>query len=140
LIKSLLGSSVSGDFFEELILSYQLIFGGCKAGRKHYRKHERSKLVDVDLYLDRICGSKTYTVKEGKRITRNSFSKRKDFRIFAGRLQILQHFIGEGKPRRLRWLVYDKSDPNLFYTFWAVIFFGSIRLILNITAVVLQGI
>ncbi|KAK0108664.1 stretch-activated cation channel mid1 [Cadophora gregata] len=52
------------------------------------------------------------------------------FGVFQTRLRQLRHYMDSQKPRGIRQLWKDKRDTLNYYTFWAVIIFGSLSIFL----------
>jgi len=93
----------------------------------------------MDGFLLQLCtkagGSNLATGrdKECYRLTR-------DFPVLRQRIAILQHQLTHVKPRGWRAIWRDRRDSAQWYTFWAVIVFGSVGTLLAIIQTVLQGV
>ena len=70
-------------------------------------------------------------VPTGKFTESASYTVRHDFPIFGARLLALQEYNERQKPTRARDLWRDRRNPLQWYTFWAVIWVGSISIILG---------
>lgn len=58
----------------------------------------------------------------------------KKYHIWRNRLRIIKAHIDNQKPKGIRGLWVDKRDSLQWYTFWAVVFVGSIGLVLSLLA------
>ncbi|KAJ5113777.1 hypothetical protein N7456_002311 [Penicillium angulare] len=127
------------SFFKEILESYKLLFAENEASRHHYRRTERRYLRKAlgdkfDPYLDELCGLS----KEGKSTSNQPRIHYTDeFPILGSRLEGLQEFIDRQPPRSGKTLWKDKRNMKDWWTFWAVIIFGSIGTIIGILQVVL---
>jgi hypothetical protein len=60
----------------------------------------------------------------------NKYPIRYDFLLFETRLRQLRHYMDEQKPRGFRQLWKDNRDSLNYYTFWGVIVFGGLSVLL----------
>lgn len=127
---------------QEILLSYRLLFGQEKDSRRLYHSMKVFSAAEKDVcddLLNVLCGRAkpdADTVpadQEGYRLSR-------DFPILRARLAILQQQLGHVKPRGWRTVWKDRRDTVQWYTFWAVIFFGGMGVILSTLQVILQAI
>jgi len=69
--------------------------------------------------------------QNGKFTESASYTVEHDFPVFGARLLALQEYNERQKPTRARDLWRDRRNPLQWYTFWAVIWVGSISIILG---------
>jgi len=69
--------------------------------------------------------------QNGKFTESASYTVEHDFPVFGARLLALQEYNERQKPTRARDLWRDRRNPLQLYTFWAVIWVGSISIILG---------
>ncbi|KLU89787.1 hypothetical protein MAPG_08756 [Magnaporthiopsis poae ATCC 64411] len=130
------------QFLKEVLLSYRLLFGQDKKSRKLFgakrgpgeaaaRDHLR------DPFLERLCQSKRLDVSRLD-VTchfereRRSYEVAEDFPLLGRRLLVLQEFNMRQDSTTLREFWSDRRNPFNFYTFWAVIVFGAISIVLSL--------
>ena len=125
----------------EILLSYRLLFGQSKDSRRLFQSmniFQGEPLDAHDPLLRRFCNSKSVSLplhcKE-----REIYRLRRDFPILRSRIASLHQQISNLKPRGWREIWRDKRDAAQWYTFWAVIVFGGLGIILTIAQVVLQA-
>lgn len=140
------------------MLSYRLIFGQDSESRKHFHSVEARILCEqspsgrYDCLLDTLCGTnsgkkldllpKTLWPEscrsyDGKLLEQDVYSSTIDFPVLGERLAKIQAYNLRQKPNRIRDLWRDRRNPLQWYTFWAVIIFGGISLVLQIIATLL---
>lgn len=127
------------QMLHETVLSYRLLFGQNKAARKFFRKlgpfdsiPERGR----DEFLVTLCGQKhcrTWEVPE-----RETYDLPRDFPILRERLALLLRHLSNKEPRTWKELWLDKRDSASWLTFWALLIFGGLGIILAFIQVVLQ--
>ena len=71
---------------------------------------------------------------------RDIFTQEADFPIFAARLHILQEYVRNQPRSGMKAVWHDRKDMKDWYTFWAVIAFGSIGVVIGICQIVLQAV
>ncbi|EMD90821.1 hypothetical protein COCC4DRAFT_159196 [Bipolaris maydis ATCC 48331] len=128
------------DLLREILLSYRLLFGQNKASRRLFRSltpfkdlPERCK----DHSLSELCGRKQ--INFGTQLPeRDSYILSKDFPILRSRLATLAYHFSNKRPRTWKELWNDKRNSASWFTFWAVLIFGGIGIILAFVQVVLQ--
>lgn len=128
------------DLLRETLLSYRLLFGQNKASRRLFRSlnpfgdlPERCK----DRSLSELCGRKQSGF-ETQLPERDSYVLSKDFPILRSRLAVLAYHFSNKRPRTWKELWNDKRDSASWFTFWTVLIFGGIAIILAFVQVVLQ--
>ncbi|KAI2478938.1 hypothetical protein Ptr902_09904 [Pyrenophora tritici-repentis] len=128
------------DLLRETLLSYRLLFGQNKASRRLFRSlnpfgdlPERCK----DRSLSELCGRKQSNF-ETQLPERDCYVLSKDFPILRSRLAVLAHHFSNKRPRTWKELWDDKRDSASWFTFWAVLIFGGIAIILAFVQVALQ--
>ncbi|KAJ5701173.1 hypothetical protein N7488_008721 [Penicillium malachiteum] len=117
-------------FLKEIRLSYQLIFGDSSSSRRFYKRKELRRLRKfgpIDPELNLLCGLVS-------RIShpRDSYSMITDFSIFASRLSTLQDHIIRQNPNSLRMIWRDTRNSYQWWTFWAVVIFGGLGILLSL--------
>jgi hypothetical protein len=140
-------SPITQDFWVELLCTYRLIFGQ-HSYRTHllYEKNGPSSipLVGRDPVLDDLCGKPSRGNKHLEAIDafpkKHLYSAESDFPVFGNRLLTLQNYITAQSPNSIKALWYDRRDIHRFWTFWAVIIFGGISLLLSVIQTVLGGV
>jgi len=129
-------------------MSYRLLFGQGRAARS-LAKSELARLkaqnTEYDHLLDIICTHPCdSTVRglhlslwpvtcrsfEGELQEESAYSSQDDFPLFGQRLMKLQEFSLRQQPSRLRDLWRDRRNPLQWYTFWAVLIFGGVSIII----------
>lgn len=120
------------QLMEEILLSYRLLFGQSRRSRKLFRKLR--PFFDIprqghDPLLSELCGAKAFLSPEIPQ-GRQDYDVTKDFPHLRGRLARLCNYASSKKPRSLAELWRDHRDSANWLTFWAVILFGSIGLLL----------
>ncbi|PSN64887.1 hypothetical protein BS50DRAFT_601453 [Corynespora cassiicola Philippines] len=121
------------DLLRETLLSYRLLFGQNKASRRLFRSLNPCK----DRSLSELCGRKQSDF-ETQLPERDSYILSKDFPILRSRLAVLAYHFSNKRPRTWKELWNDKRDSASWFTFWTVLIFGGIAIILAFVQVVLQ--
>ena len=134
-------------FKQEVLLSYRVIFGQNEASRKLFRNHERSQLQSVDPLLDLLCGQVFKGKKQdlpvdlwplscrdpqGHLQEQDVYSVTTDFPTLGPRLLRLQAYSLRQTPSKIWDLWRDFRTPLQWYTFWAVVLFGGLGVLLGI--------
>jgi hypothetical protein len=125
-------------FLKEIRQSYQLIFADAYSSRHFYTSKELRRLREfgpVDPYLSQLCGRSSRIANQ-----RNSYSKLTEFPILAARLSVLQDYIQRQNPNSLRMIWRDKRNSYQWWTFWAVVVFGCMSIVLSLVQTVLSAI
>jgi hypothetical protein len=135
------------QMMQEILLSYHLIFRNESQARRNYRKVQRQKIksimpqnLSIDPLLDVLCGYKDFSRSKIEAPIRTEFTKATDFPVFTERLSAVQTYIMPKKPAKLKGLWNDRRDFNSWYTFWAVIGFGTLGVLLNLCQVALVAV
>lgn len=127
---------------QEIILSFRLLFGQDQRSRKFFRKEmvkDQTSSHGVDAFLLDLCTSarrSPETIGQDKECYRLA----RDFPVLRERIAILQQQLTHVRPRGWRAIWRDRRDSAQWYTFWAVIMFGSVATFLAIAQTALQGI
>ena len=135
-------------------MSYRLLFGQTLSARRLVRaelKKLREKETAYDQLLDVVCGSPcdgvvralplslwpvTCRSFEGCLQEESAYSSQDDFPMFGQRLAKLQEFNLRQQPSKLRDLWRDRRNPLQWYTFWAVLIFGGVSILIAILQLV----
>lgn len=140
-------SPFTQDFWVELLCTYRLIFGqhSYRTHRLYNNKGPASvPLIGRDTVLDDLCGRPSKSNKHLKAIDafpqKLLYSADSDFPVFGNRLLTLQNYITAQSPNSIKALWYDRRDVHRFWTFWAVIIFGGVSLVLSVIQTVLGGV
>ncbi|KAI9684530.1 MAG: hypothetical protein M1822_005618 [Bathelium mastoideum] len=131
-------SDNSVQSYQEVLMSYRLLFGQTYNSRKLVRaalKQLRDETdAEYDQLLDLVCGqSYDKAVRElpvslwpiacrsyeGALQEEGTYSSQDDFPMFGQRLVKIQQFTLRQQPSRLRDLWRDRRNPLQWYTFWA---------------------
>ena len=127
---------------QEIMLSYRLLFGQDKKSRhlfKSMRNGDSEPAVASDPLLALLCSKKAShqcTIS----MERTTYRLRRDFPILRSRIAILQQHLLNTKPRTWKEIWTDKRDSPQWYTFWTVLIFGLIALLLALIQVILQAV
>ena len=124
----------------ETLLSYRLLFGQNNQARKLYKRLDPFAGIPLegqDNLLSKLCGRKSFR-ETGIPRDKESYDLRQDFPILRSRLVNLQRELARSKPRSWKELWRDKRDSAGWFTFWAVIIFGAISILLSAIQVLLQ--
>lgn len=124
----------------ETLLSYRLLFGQGKLGRRLFRKlkpFEGVPEVGMDNLLMTLCGHKSYESIPKLR-ERDIYELPRDFPIYRSRLAVLICHLNARKPRSWKELWQDKRDSASWLTFWVVLIFGGLGILLALLQVILQ--
>ncbi|THV52154.1 hypothetical protein BGAL_0087g00140 [Botrytis galanthina] len=119
----------SSAFLKEVRQSYRLLFSEDSRSCRHYKNHERKRLLQkglLDPYLEELCGTHNTSRHQ------SSYSKATDFPIFAARLSIIQEYIQRQNPETISMLWKDRRNLLQWYTFWAVSIIGTLGILLSV--------
>lgn len=141
----------NADLYQEVLLSYRLIFGQKRGSRRLAKtalRLERTNAVqEYDELLDLVCthpyDSKVRNLPaalwpvacrsyQGFLQEQGSYSSHDDFPLFGQRLAKLQTFVRRQQPSELWDLWRDRRNPLQWYTFWAVLVVGGASVILGV--------
>ncbi|CAM1505656.1 Fc.00g112930.m01.CDS01 [Cosmosporella sp. VM-42] len=130
---------------DEIIRSYELLFGADRKAQSLYRSKERQKAEKdtrcPDRLLDELCGYHVNRFKLGS-LARplTTIDASVHFPVLASRLLRLQRFVETRQARGLRALYYDQRNSYQWWTFWAVIWIGGISLFLSFVQTTLTAV
>ena len=128
----------------------QEIFAQNSASRKLFLKHERtaaSRMHFLDPLLERLCAqgprgtirdlpgyfwSVSCKTAEGHLQEQDVYSVTSNFPILGPRLRKLEAYSLRQTPSKIRDLWRDFRSPLQWYTFWAVVLFGGLGIVLAI--------
>jgi hypothetical protein len=125
---------LTDEFFEEILLTYRLIFGQDDKSWKAFvrtigsSQEDRSqeKPWNCDPLLATLCGQSC--LSEGPKIIYDEieagelaghYEPHTEFPFFGGRLIKLQEFVKHHQPHNVRGLLADKRDVAAWYTLWS---------------------
>ena len=124
----------------ETLLSYRLLFAQDKQARKLYRKLDPFAGVPPegrDHLLPSLCGRKSFHTPQIPS-DQDSYNLQRHFPILRSRIAALHRLLSASKPRGWRELWRDKRDSAAWFTFWIVLIFGGIAILLSALQVLLQ--
>ena len=124
----------------ETLLSYRLLFGQSKLGRRLFRKlkpFEGFPEVGIDDFLMTLCAHKRYESIPKLR-ERDVYDLPRDFPIYRSKLAVLICHLNARKPRSWKELWQDNRDSASWLTFWVVLIFGGLGILLALLQVILQ--
>ena len=128
------------QMLEEILLSYRLLFGQNKRARRFYRTVDPFMGVAADCkdhLLSILCERKSCSTA-GVRGDKDTYSLQEDFPVLKSRIARLHKALAISKPSSWRQLWGDKRDSAGWFTFWAVILFGGVGILLSFIQVLLQ--
>lgn len=128
------------QMLHETLLTYRLLFGQSKAGRRLFRKlkpFEQILEAGQDKFLTIICGQEVYEGNPKLR-ERMIYDLPRDFPVYRSRLAVLISHLNARKPRSWKELWQDKRDSASWLTFWVVLLFGGVGILLALLQVILQ--
>jgi hypothetical protein len=122
------------ELFEEILLSYRLIFGQDERSWKSFSstipaRNEQQALTEsswaCDPLLYTLCG-KSCSSDDSQRIyddidanePANYYNPHSEFPFFGKRLLELQQFVKQHQPQTLRSLLNDRRDVAAWWTLW----------------------
>lgn len=124
----------------ETLLTYRLLFGQSKPGRRLFGKlkpFEQVQEVRMDEFLMTLCGHKVYQASPRLR-EKDIYDLPRDFPVYRSRLAVLISHLNARKPRSWKELWQDKRDSASWLTFWVVLIFGGVGLLFALLQVILQ--
>lgn len=125
------------ELLQETLRSYRLLFGQCKAARKQYRSlRPFPDLTPEDTLLHDLCRNKKCDLTAP--YERETYHLEQDFPMYRNRLVLLNDALTKEIPRTWKQLWNDKRDSAQWLTFWLVLIFGGIGIVLQSIQVVLQ--
>ena len=127
------------SMLREILLSYRLLFGQSKKSRALFRSVDpfsgRPK-SDRDQVLPMLCGKKSCPALDLHE--RETYYLPEDFPVLRYRISVLQTHLSRSVPRTWSQLWRDKRDSAHWLTFWAVIAYGALGILLALIQVILQ--
>jgi hypothetical protein len=137
-----------GKLFQEILLSYRLLFAADSKSRKLFfeiylpeakNKPQASfikKLVSPPKSKDiskisSDCWPESVINSEGQLIEPDVYTSSIDFVIFGRRLIELQNHCARQYPSKIRDMWFDRRNRREWITFWAVLIVGGISIILS---------
>jgi hypothetical protein len=134
------GRDEVSQLLQEIVLSYRLLFAQNKASRRYFRSSKPFSGIPQegrDEVLTTLCRQKR--LKVGFNVQeREIYDLSSDFPVLKSRITVLLHHLSTKRPRTWRQLWRDKRDSASWYTFWAVLIFGGMGIILALIQVILQ--
>lgn len=124
----------------ETLLSYRLLFAQDKKARKLYRRLDPFAGVPLegrDHLLSSLCGRKSFHTPQIPS-DQDSYDLQRHFPILRSRIAGLHQILSASKPRGWRELWHDKRDSAGWLTFWIVLIFGGVAILLSALQVLLQ--
>ena len=132
---------------QEVLMSYRLLFGQSSACRKRVRDQlqQLKHKACYDELLERVCCQSSKQLSKlppslwpisCRKVVENTlqegdtYSSQDDFPLLGQRLVKVQDFNLRQQPSRLRDLWRDRRNPLTWYTFWVVLIFGTISILL----------
>lgn len=133
----------AGQFVTEILKSLSLLFRDSKQSRRNFRRVQLKNLSrtyekDLDPLLVQLCTRKEPFPCIGS--PQLTYTKTRDFPILAERIAVLQEFVGAPKSSGIKAVWKDRRNKKDWYTFWAVVFYGTAGLILGTIQTVLQAV
>lgn len=128
------------SMLHETLLSYRLLFGQSKQARRFYKTIDpfaADPEASKDHLLSALCGRRSCSVRMTQD-DKSSYDLQQDFPILRSRITKLHKALSASKPRSWRELWTDKRDSSGWLTFWAVIVFGGVAVLLAFVQVLLQ--
>lgn len=126
---------------KETLLSFRLLFGQSKAGRKYFQRifktnAELQERGDQLLFL--LCAEPhvEHAIVPKDRLT---YFLDRDLPVLGGRIKLLIQDLKESRPQGWRQLRRDRRDTVQYWTFWLVAVFGAVSIMLSLIQVVLAG-
>ncbi len=128
------------ELLEEILLSYRLIFGQDQRSRRLFKKLRPFDGVPregQDRLLPELCGRKRFDC--GIALDeQEEYDVVGDFSHLRSRIVRLSGYASTKKPRSLRQLWVDNRDSAAWLTFWAVLVFGALGILLALVQTVFQ--
>ena len=124
----------------ETLLSYRLLFAQDKQARKMYRKLDPFAGIPLegrDHLLSLLCGRKSFSTPQIPS-DQDSYDLQRHFPILRSRIAVLHRHLSASKPKGWRELWRDKRDSAGWFTFWIVLIFGGVTILLSVLQVLLQ--
>lgn len=125
------------ELLQETLRSYRLLFGQSKAARKQYRSLRPFLDLSLeDTLLHDLCRNKKCDLTAP--YERQTYHLEEDFPMYKNRLVLLNNALAKEIPRTWKQLWNDKRDSAQWLTFWLVLIFRGIGIVLQFIQTVLQ--
>lgn len=124
----------------ETLLSFRLMFAQDKQARKLFRRLDPFPGVPLegrDCFLSLLCGRKTFH-SPPMPVDQDTYDLQRHFPILRSRIAALHRLLSASKPRGWKELWRDKRDSAGWFTFWIILIFGGIAILLSALQVFLQ--
>ena len=124
----------------ETLLSYRLLFAQDKQARKLYRRLDPFAGIPLegrDHLLSSLCGRKSFHLSQLPS-DQDSYDLQRHFPILRSRIAGIHRLLSASKPRGWKELWRDKRDSAGWLTFWIVLIFGGVAILLSALQVLLQ--
>lgn len=128
------------EMLQETLLSYRLLFAQDKQARKLYKRLDPFGGIPLegrDELLSSLCGRKSFHTPQMPS-DQDSYDLQRQFPILRSRIAVLHRLLSASKPRGWRELWRDKRDSAGWFTFWIVLIFGGVAILLSALQVLLQ--
>ena len=128
-------------FFQEVLLSFRLLFGQNSRSRKHFpRAHANQSYGQVDSFLPFLCMTKnvesvSHLIPKDQPI----YFANQHFPTLFQKVEHITKELQKAKPKSVGDLFHDRRDTLQYWTFWLVSIIGRLSIILSLIQVVLQG-
>lgn len=122
------------------LILHRMLFAQDKQARKLYRRLDPFAGIPLDgrdHLLSSLCGRKTFHTPVLSR-DQDSYDLQCQFPILRSRIAALHRLLSTSKPRGWRELWRDKRDSAGWFTFWIVLIFGGVAILLSALQVLLQ--
>ena len=128
------------DLLRETLLSYRLFFGQNKASRKFFktlRPFDGLPVEGTDKLLTALCSSERSSLPEDI-CQLEIYNLRKSFPVLRCKIAVIVNHLSSKPPRTWRQMWSDRRDSPNWYTFWALLLFGGVGIMLSFIQVALQ--
>ncbi|KAK4200759.1 hypothetical protein QBC40DRAFT_253763 [Triangularia verruculosa] len=128
------GDLIPRDLMSEIILSIFLLFG--QHARSRHIFHPKDAFPGLaqplhDPLLKDLCKG-LWPLKDSLPEPKSVYYLPNDFPMLSAKLDYLYNRLSQAEPTTLRQLWRDTRNTNQWYTFWAVIFYGTLGLVLAV--------
>jgi hypothetical protein len=135
----------SKAFFNEMFLSYRVLFGLDKSGRRAFKSEQRrisQSSALSDPVLEQLCAKARVDeiLHLGGQVCQGGvYMKNQNFPIFGDRMVALQSYSARQSPGRFWAFWRDRRKPADFLNLWVVVFFGATSLILSLSQLIVAA-
>ncbi|KAK7959516.1 uncharacterized protein PG986_004370 [Apiospora aurea] len=129
------------QLMQEILLSVHVLYGQCPKSRRAFKEHQVFKEIpqrDRDRLLQSLCNGQADLTSFDRRQKR-FYNIKTDFPLLGPRLLSLAKHAQSQEPTTLKQLWRDKRKTLQWWTFWAVIVFGSVSTVLSVAQTVLSA-